>query len=282
LRRFLQAILDTSGFWFSRNTLLVLLGIPLLLGAVRCLREKEISFLPIGAFSLLYVLSLVGSGHGASVFWVWYFAPVLPGAYLLVAKGWVWLVTIVTGRVPPLRALNRRGPALAVFVVVWSVFMLIGPLKREARSLAVSVDGNAGREQYYAAAAVWAGDHLPAGASIAAIEIGALRFFLPTEIRVLDIYGILRRKEDAGADYLELIQRDRPELVLVLGKFDSREEIEKASPGMYVWERLDKLDIGVRADLHPELSQQLGELPALYEKLDIKREYRRDRSAPGG
>jgi hypothetical protein len=281
LRRFLQAILDTSGFWFSRNALLVLLGIPLLLGAVRCIREKEISFLPVGAFSLLYVLSLVGSGSGTSVFWVWYFAPVLPGAYLLVAKGWVWLVSIVTEQVRPLRVLRQRGPALAVFVVVWSVFMLIGPLKREAGGLALSVDGNAGREQYYAAAAVWAGNHLPGGSSIAAIEIGALGFFLPPEIKVLDIYGILRRKEDSGADYLELIQRDRPELVLVLERFDSREEIEGASPGMYVWERFDRLDIGVRADLHPELAERLGELPAIYEQLDIKRECRWDRSAPG-
>jgi hypothetical protein len=277
LGHYLHVFLETSGYWLSQKVLLILLGVPLLLGAARVFYDRERRFIPVAVFSLLHMLSVVASGHTILVSWMWYFAPVLPGAYLLVAKGWVWLASLVTDTRGLLRALRRPAAALAVFVVLWSVFMLIGPLKREARRYAVSEEGNAGRERYYAALAVWAGNHLPAGATIAAIEIGALGFFLPPEMAVLDIYGILRRDEDAGRSYLEMIERDRPELVISLAKFYPRSEIEDAHPGLYVWERLEHIDIGVRADLHPALTKRLTEVPALYEGIDIRREYHWER-----
>jgi hypothetical protein len=170
--------------------------------------------------------------------------------------------------------------AMLMLAVLWAVMVLNGPIRRDARYAAQTVDGNAGRERPYASVAVWAGSHLPEGSRIAAVEIGSMGFFLPHHISILDTYGLLRTPADFGKDQLELIKRDRPALLISLIRFPDREYLERELPGAYVWEQFETLNIALRADLYPGLRDRLDELPVIFETLDIQREYPWD-SLPG-
>lgn len=243
---------------------------PLVIGVVRTILDKGKALIPLVGFTLLYVFSFVATGNFYARVHPWYFAPVLPAAYLFVGVGCVWVFSTVGKKFTYFRSFSRYGILELIFVGIWTGFMLNGPDTQAVKKL---FSMNSGRERLYAAGAVWAGTYLDKGSTIAASEIGAIGFFSPGDISVLDMFGLLRHKQEVNTKYIKLLRRDRPELILTRVLFEDRMRVEKAMMGSYVWFGFRTLEIGVRSDLVDELSPHLDELPGIYETLDIRKEY---------
>jgi hypothetical protein len=63
------------------------------------------------------------------------------------------------------------------------------------------------RERVYAAAAVWAGKHVGHDVTVAANEIGTIGFFLLPEGYLIDMLGLLRRRETLRVSYAKSCHR---------------------------------------------------------------------------
>ena len=182
----------------------------------------------------------------------------------------MWVFSTAGKKFTYFRGLSKYGILELIFVGIWTGFMLTGPDTQAVEKLSSM---NSGRERLYAAGAVWAGSYLDKGSTIAASEIGAIGFFSPDDISVLDMFGLLRHKQEVNTIYIKLLKRDRPELILTRVLFEDRMRVEKAMKGSYVWVGFKTLEIGVRSDLVNELSPRLDELPEIYETLDTRKEY---------
>jgi hypothetical protein len=268
-KEFLNAFVGKSAYWYTADSVLPVCIPPLLVGLWCMVRRRAAGVMPIVAFTALYATVFVGSGSAYARNFPWYFAPVLPAAYLVTGIGCAQLWAAARGRVRWLARVGQGPIAGIVLAVAWVTAMTFGPISRDVRTLTL-VNGE--RERGYASAAIWAGMHLDRDAVVAANEIGAVRFFLPADMSVLDMFGLLRRREEAWTPYVELLARRRPALVFTRQQFAYHPGIETAMPGAYEWHRFRSLDIGIRTDLAPALRPRLAELPSIYAAVETQRE----------
>ena len=129
------------------------------------------------------------------------------------------------------------------------------------------------RERAYASIAVWAGMYLAPGATIAANEIGAIGFFLPRHMNVLDMFGLLRPPALVRMPYPRLVQASRPEMIVSRTQFAHRPVIEAQMKGAYSWHEIGRLNVGIREDSHRKLGHRLPELASIYQAMDVDKEY---------
>jgi hypothetical protein len=221
--------LVTGGFalsWYHFVTPLAAGPLAVASGAWRSVKERNPRLVVPCAFAAVYILVYVGSGRAYAAHFPWYFLPPLVPFALLGARA--------------LR-LFTRPLTVAIFAVVMLLFC-----RWAARP---SAEMASQREGGYAAATLWLSGVLPPGSTVAANEIGTVGFHARDDIRVLDLFGLLRPKQERTTGAMELMARYRPEAVVTRHKFDYRENIDAALPGAYRWIDTGDLLVGLRADL---------------------------------
>lgn len=255
---FVRVLAGTSVLWYGQLGLLVLAPAFLVAGLVAMARERRRALLAPLAFALAYMAVFIGSGRSYALNFPWYFMPPLVALTVAAALG----VSRLLRRLAP----SREPRLLIGFAALWAVAMGVTCFTA-ARALERDVIRD--RERVYAAATVWLSRHLPPDSRIAANEIGAIGFFKRADLRVLDLFGLLRTREDRALGATELIARHRPEAVLTREFFFYQGAIDAAQPGAYVWLPLRTLRIGLRSDLAPRLAKLRGELDGLDRSVDL-------------
>jgi hypothetical protein len=257
------AFVGTGLSFYKQVSLLLVMPIAAAFGARRAWRARRASLVPIVGFAALYIASFVASGRAYAINFPWYFMPPLIAGDLVAAIGVQSLLT---------RWMPRRMPAALVgFAVVWALASAV-PLKlAEAR---FERGSERERERTYAAETLWLGQHLPAGARVAANEIGTVGFFARRDLRVLDLFGLLRSAADRARSEAELVAAYHPEAVITRAKFAYRAVIDKAAPDAYVWLPFRTGLVGLRRDLAPTLLAFQGELATIYADVDLAHEPR--------
>lgn len=269
-KQFLFAFIGLS----DKNLWVVLLGGVLaglfLVGAAGFVRERNKRMLPVLLFLVLYCLAFIGTGRAIAKNFPWYFLPPVAGAYLFVAEGISRILrNLRAGRdqAGGRQATSRILPA--AFAAVWMLMMVV-PNVIEFRRTEVRMDK---RERLYAAAGIWAGQHLESGAHVAANEIGALAFYLPSRIHVFDMFGLACQQDERDKTYLELLVEHCPEMVVTMENFSYRRAIESRLPGEFVWRTFKTLCVGIRKDKAGDLAPHWNELAKHYESVNTHREY---------
>jgi hypothetical protein len=255
------AFVGTGLSFYRQISLLLVMPIAAVAGARRAWRARRTSLVPVVVFAALYMASFVASGRVYAVNFPWYFMPPLIAGDLLAAIG---VESLLTRWMP-----GRMPAALVGFAVVWALGSVIPLEIAEARFAQRSENE---RERTYAAETRWLGQHLPAGARIAANEIGTVGFFARPDVRVLDLFGLLRSTADRARSEAELVAEYHPEAIITRAKFDYRALIDKAAPDAYVWLPFRTGLVGLRRDLAPTLVAFQGELAAIYAEVDLAHE----------
>ncbi len=268
-REFLKVVIGRSGYWITGLSPLILTVPFLLYGGWKAFAERNRKMVPLILFTLIYIAGFVGSGSEYARHFPWYFVPILPTVALLTAFGFE---RSFRGLITSRPGLHRWGVPLSLFLLLLWGGVNFPAIHHSQELLLAGGDGPGERERVYGAGAVWIGRYLPEDAVVAGNEIGALGFFLPSNIHVLDMYGILRRPEDLERSWIDMVRERRPEAVLVRENFENREEIEREMPGEYRWHRFRTLDIGLRTDLAPAIESHLDELPEIYDTLNLHAE----------
>jgi hypothetical protein len=258
---FALAFIGCNLYWYRQLSPLVLAPLLLIAGVMAIAREWRSAMLAPLAFALWYAAVFIGSGRQYAGYFPWYFMPPLVTLTLLAALG----ASRIASRIAP----AREQRLLAGFASIWAVAMAASCFTA-AHKLEVRVVRE--RERVYAAATVWLSRHLPQQGRIAANEIGTAGFFKRDDLEVLDLFGLLRTREDRDRSATELVAKYRPEAVITREIFDYRDSIEAAQPNAYVWLPLRSLHIGLRADLAPRFLTFRGELDSTYAAVDLDHE----------
>jgi len=270
LFQFIYVFIGKSGGHENFNTPSLALVIPLIIGLFIIITKKKKNAFPLLAFTLLYACAFIGTGNSYAIWFPWYFVPVLPGLYLIAALGYSEVFSMVIRWLasPGLieQSLIKQAIVLMLVAVLWT-FIMLGPLKQSINK--VSYYHTYKRERLYASTSVWLGRYLEKGATIAANEIGAVGFFSRSDIHILDMFGLLRKKEEIAKPYLELMQKRPPEAVLTLQQFSYTEGIITTMKDIYIWLKFNDLEIGLRKDIFPVLYPHLSEVNKIYTTINI-------------
>ncbi|MBD3346496.1 MAG: hypothetical protein GF401_15690 [Chitinivibrionales bacterium] len=186
------------------------------------------------------------------------------------------LIRLISEGIKNTNFLNKKYSGdiiISVFIILWSALSYI-PLRKNADWLTNGWVGAKERERVYACAAIWAGRHIKNDLVIAANEIGAIRFFMPPNSSLIDMFGLLRNNETLTKNYIDLIKVEQPQLIYSRDHFDSKEVVKSELSSSYDWYKFKSLDIGLRSDLEQELAPYLVDISFIYDTLNIKREYK--------
>lgn len=269
-REFVHGVIGKSSVWYTHTTPFIIMAIPFVVGgSVQVLKRRTSSFTLL-AITLAYVVAFVASGNAYAQYFPWYFVPILPAVYLVCSVGIVWLLSAVSKLSPVLQKAERVEVLLGLVVVCWLAVSIVS-LHRDAISLTKSKDE---RERVYATAGVWAGKHIGRDVRVAANEIGAVGFFLPPDASLLDMFGLLRRKDTLRDSFVLRVRQEMPHVIFTRMQFSYKKLIVLEMENQYHWVSFKDLDIGIRSDLVASLQPQLSDLDTIYEELDVDSEYR--------
>ena len=285
-REFLNAFIGKSAFWFIEPTAYVFLVPLLLVGVFRLLRDRELAhrFGPLLAFSVGYSAAFVLSGTAYATNFPWYFVPPLLAAYALTVAGFSAAYFEVQRLVRPVASRPSdhkpelpgptRARALPVALTLTLAFVWAAVLYPVIRDDAERLESRLlrYRERLYAAAAVWAGRIVPEG-PFAANEIGAVGFFAPPGVEVLDLFGLARRPGEHGLHFVDLVARRRPVVIITKENFSYKAELQARLPNMYEWEQKGALFLGLRYDRAQLLRAELPRFDISLEEIDLARAY---------
>ena len=277
-REFGNAFLWRSAYWYAHATAFPLMIVPFIIGMLRYLRHRQVSAAPLLLITLVYVAVFTGSGSSYAVNFPWYFVPVLPAAYLVCGAGIAWMLTAVSGMSTFPDGANRVAALPALVAMCW-VLLSIVLLRNDADDL-VNRWGNE-RERVYATAAVWTGRHVGQDAVVAANEIGAIGFFLPPEAYVIDMFGLLSRKDMLHVPFDRRIQAELPCCIFTRAHFSYTRAIHTTMEATYRWFVFRSLNIGIRTDMLESLQPQLSRFQTIYETIDVDSEFHWDSPPPG-
>lgn len=260
---FVQAFVGTSEYWFEAETPYGFLIVPFMIGMLTVIhdrdRDKGISLLIV--FTIAYVTAFVGSCSSDMRNYPWYFVPLLPGAYLVTSRGIVHICLAIE------KHIGHMFTDIASYVMIFviTIIMVQGPLEKDVSRLLNSFIGNAQRERCYQVCAVYFNKYLESNATIAIGEIGAFGYTSRWDMQILDLYGLLRKREDLRLGALDLISRERPEAIVLRTNSCEIKAIGK-SPILddYRWHEFRTLRLGFRRDLDDHLKIHLNELDDIY------------------
>ena len=268
-REFVNAIIGRSAYWYTHTTPFIVVALPFVVGGSVQVFKRQTSVLTLLIITLAYVASFVGSGSAYARNFPWYFVPILPAVYLVCSVGIVWLLSAGSRAWPFLQKIERMGVLSGLVVVGWLAVAFVS-LHRDAVSLTISKNE---RERVYATAAVWAGKHVGSETLVAANEIGAIGFFIPPDASLLDMFGLLRRKDTLRDPFVLRIHQEMPQVIFTRTHFSYKRLIVLEMESQYHWVKFKSLDIGIRSDLVASLQPQLSDLDTIYEQLDIDNEF---------
>jgi len=169
------------------------------------------------------------------------------------------------------RRFNMLMLLLVVFITLIWMPLSLNRLNKIAQNVEASIPK---REIAFAVSAIWSGKHLPEKACVAADDLGAIGFFARPDIKVVDIYGILRTPQDKHLDRIDILKREKPEAMFLRFKRLFGEEIESGLPGEYIWLKFGHLDLALRRDIAQKLLPDENELIQIENELDLNREYK--------
>jgi hypothetical protein len=182
-----------------------------LVGSISLWRRPN-PFVELQLFALLLLLAYAGIGPPAAHHWHMY--PASLGFGVLLVAGWLQLGEGIAaaGRAG---GPSRRRAISGVLVALLAVATGLQAL-RFAHSLPEH-PWLGGRDRMYARIAEWVNAHVGPGASFQAVEVGTLGYL--TRLRMIDPCGLINPTNDfpktsALSDYVELVRRYRPDLVL--------------------------------------------------------------------
>jgi hypothetical protein len=277
-REFGNAFLGKSAYWYTHATAFPLMIAPFFIGMLRHLRLRQASTVPLLLITLVYVAVFTGSGSSYAVNFPWYFVPVLPAACLMCGAGVAWLLAAVSGISPFPDGAGRVVVLPALAAVCW-LLLSSNPLRNDADAL-VNSWGNE-RERVYATAAVWTGRHVGQDAVVAANEIGAIGFFLPPGSYLIDMFGLLSRKDMLQVPFDRRIQMGLPCCIFTRAHFSYMKTIHAGMEDSYRWFAFRSLNIGIRSDMLESLRPQLSRFQTIYETIDVDSEYQWDSASNG-
>lgn len=261
-REFLHAIVGINKAFGLNGSISQAIGIAILVGIPVAVAWKKVKALPIAVFASAYILAFTLSGNDYAVRFPWYFVPPLVAFYLFAGFGIDWALSF--GKVARAKAIIL--PCLAA---LWAI-LLVAHNRSEAYEFRNGIA--AFRERPYAAATVWLGDYLPDGSTIVCGEVGAIGFYSRPDVRVHDTFGLTRPISDRRAP-IEFIEEVAPEaMIFWLGRQQKFRDFQRFYPG-YEWGELNSAAIGIRNDIAPKILENAGELPVIYNSLDMRREY---------
>jgi hypothetical protein len=265
-----KSILGKSAYWYTYNTAFPAIGIPFVIGGIVLLMRKSASAIPLLLITVAYVAAFTGSGSAYTRNFPWYFAPVLPATYLICGVGVTWMLSLILKKLSPFHKKVKTGALYAIAVLCWFSVSIV-PLHHDAITLSTGWKNY--RERVYASAAVWAGKHVGHDVVVAANEIGAIGFFLPRKGSMIDMFGLLSRKDTLGVSYVKQIREKLPHCIFTRAHFPYKKKIEEQMRGSYQWYYYRTLDVGIRSDLASSLERFLPDFRLIYETLDIDKEY---------
>ena len=248
---FANALIGKSAYWYTRDTFFPVMVVLCVIGCVLSVIHKRASVLPLMLITVAYVAAFTASGSSYARNFPWYFAPILPAAYLMSGYGITCVISRISKELPPHKV--AAGPHDVSPAIAWWLTFSFLPLNYDARTLADGWKNR--RERVYATAAVWAGKHIGHNVAVATNEIGAMGFFLPQEATMIDMFGLLSRKGTLGMPYVDQIRKESPQCIFVRSHFHSKQTIESAMGTAYQWRKFESLDIGIRSDLMPSLER---------------------------
>jgi arabinofuranosyltransferase len=268
---FWNAFLGRSNYWYVADSALRILWVPLVIGAIALMRKRAVKVIPLVAFSVAYAGAFILAGRTYAIHFPWYFVPPLLLLYLVVAQG---VLSLVKGITRFLSSNPRTRQTITVscclMVAVGWAFLMVVPLQKNETRLVEKFFEE--RERTYAAVGLWLGDILPRGSVVAAVEIGAIRFFSPQRLKILDLGRLILMPADRGLDFRELVVRKRPEVVVARSHFPHRKEYEKLLPNVYEWHEFRTVNIGIRSDLAEAMTIDLERLQERYTEVDLREE----------
>ena len=267
---FFNAVLGKSAYWYTRATAFPLMLVAFAIGVVWHIRHRWLSAAPLFLITIVYVCAFTFSGSNYAVNFPWYFVPVLPVVYLVCGAGIAWALSAVEKKTPFLQGANRVGALPAVVVVCW-LALSITPLKGDADELVYRWQNE--RERVYASAAVWAGKYIGDEVVVAANEIGAIGFFLPPHASMLDMFGLLSRKDQLQVSFVQRIGETMPHCIFTRSHFSYTRTIRSELQDVYRWFSFRALNVGIRSDMVAALQPHLTDFHSIYETLDIDSEY---------
>lgn len=265
-RQFLEVFVGKLSYWFIDATPYWILVVPLIAGCFAALRFLA-GFVPLLAFTGLYAALFIASGSLLATNFPWYFVPVLPGLYLLTAAGGVWILEGISRRIAGARAGQVLGLVSVALLATW--IALLWPVERRSARL-LQLCGEA-REREYAATVTWLNACLPSDGRIAMLEIGAGGFAARPDIRIMDLFGILRVREDRALTGPDMVRKYRPEAIVNRCFFDFGKGLDPRTRACYAWHVFRGTEIGIRKDLWERIGPRTGELPGVFETLDLRK-----------
>jgi arabinofuranosyltransferase len=260
-----SVVLGRSTYWYRETTPFWIMVIAAIIGLIRMVKTRNLKLTAILAYTVLYSLIFILSGNIQAGYYPWYFAPPLLGVYLLSAWGVVYIATRLAGIFKSFSDKQVVASALtALFALIW-VIAITGPLIKDNMNLG-ELEYN--RERIYKAAAIWAGEYLPENSIIAAHEIGVIGYYSREDILILDLYGILRNKDDRALDMPGMVRKYNPELIFAAEQTECRSIIESALPSEYTWYKYRTLDIAIRNDLNYHLGKHFPRLAEIDSRIN--------------
>lgn len=268
-REFGRAVIGRSAYWYTAASPAFAVPILGVLGARAVASRKDGSLVPLTLLTVSHAVAFVASGSKYATNFPWYFAPVIAATSLFAGVGAVWLLDALGARWPVVRS-GLIARALVVAVLLSWVAASRSAFHKDAHAIGTIWNQ---RERVYATAAAWVGERLHRGDVVAANEIGTIGYFLPKDVAVLDMFGLLREKKALGEPYPELVKQQKPAYVLTRANFSYRKSIDKEVQGAYRWYPYRTLWIGVRSDLPGDARPSKRSLDALYASVRLDREY---------
>lgn len=205
--RFLDGLYDYLREWTELGEHLVFYLFPALwlVGLGRALRVERPWLILVGR-DILYVTAFAGLAVPAAE---WYYAPLMPGAALLVGRGIQAIAGVVAGAARP----KYRGMAATAAAGVGLVVLLAAIFPISAEIVGQHPDWKA---RIYPPAARWIAQNTSPSANLATIDIGHLGYWSGRQI--IDIVGLAQpdvAAHIAGGDFGYAIRHYRPDMVLI-------------------------------------------------------------------
>ena len=268
-REFVRAVVGRSAYWYTAASPAFAVPILGVVGARALASRKDGSLVPLALLTTSHVVAFVASGSEYATNFPWYFAPVIAAASLFAGVGAMSLLGAFAARWPAFHPEFIARGLLPLVLVSW-IAASTSAFRSDAHAIATRWNE---RERVYATAAAWVGERLHEGDVVAANEIGTVGYFLPKDVAVLDMFGLLREKATLGEPYPELVKRQKPAYILTRHNFSYRSSIDTEIQGAYRWYPYHSLMIGMRSDLPEDTRPSKRSLDALYASVRLDRDY---------
>ncbi|MGB0430337.1 MAG: hypothetical protein ACPGLV_07670 [Bacteroidia bacterium] len=127
------------------------------------------------------------------------------------------------------------------------------------------------RELVYQAVSQWSNRWMTRNAKMACVEIGALGYYLRSDIELLDLYGLSRIKEDRALSRVGILEKYKPACLVYNQKKVALLESVYKDFEQYTWQQLGGKMVGVRKELIDDNNIAFDQLTNIYKQLKTEK-----------